>query len=314
MPRTTALVSDPDYDLHTMPPGHPERVERLPAILAHLKETGLWDSLAHIDPSPAAPAAVAEIHTLDYIQYVEETCRRGGGVLDWGDTPVCRDSYRIALLAAGGVLDAVDAVAEGKADNAFCLVRPPGHHARAHTGMGFCTFNNVAIAARHVQEHHGLERVMIADWDVHHGNGTQEAFYEEPTVFTLSIHRFPFYPGTGSVDETGDGAGEGTVRNLPMHAGTDGDTYVAAFGSALQKAAKSFKPEFLLVSAGFDPHREDPLGGMGLRDGDFGDLGRVVRDVADAHCGGRLVATLEGGYNLQAQARSVAAVLRQFSA
>jgi acetoin utilization deacetylase AcuC-like enzyme len=314
MPHTTGLVSHPDYDKHTMPPGHPERVERLPAILKHLRASGLWDKLTHITPTPADPASIAEIHTQDYIKRVEQTCRRGGGLLDWGDTPVCPASYDVALLAAGGLLAAVDAVVAKKVDNAFCLVRPPGHHARPGGGMGFCVFNNIAIAARHVQKRHSLKRILIADWDVHHGNGTQEAFNEDPTVSIVGIHRFPFYPGTGSADETGKGAGAGSALNLPMPAGTDGKTYVGAFQRALKEVAERFQPEFLLVSAGFDPHEEDPLGGMGLADGDFAALGRAVRETADEHCGGRLVATLEGGYNLQAQARSVAAVLREFMA
>jgi len=308
----SGLVYHPDYLKHTMPSWHPERPARLTAIVEHLEETSLYEKLAHIPPAPADVKWLAEVHALHYIRRVEELCKRGGGLLDWGDTHVCSDSYAVALLAAGGVLRAADAVMAGEVRNAFCLVRPPGHHARPGGGMGFCVFNNVAIAARYLQKHHGLERILIADWDVHHGNGTQEAFYEDPSVLYLSAHRYPFYPGTGAANEKGTGAGEGLNVSLPLPWRTSGAAFVEALQEALAPAAEQFRPGFVLVSAGFDAHRDDPLGGMLLSDDDFATLARMVKEIADEHCQGRLVAALEGGYDLGALGRSVAAVLRVF--
>ncbi len=335
----TGVVYHPDYLKHTMPSWHPERPERLTAIVEHLKAVGLWDQVAHIPPRHATVEEVALVHTTDHIAHVAEVCEDGGGMLDWGDTPACRDSYEVALLAAGGVLAACDAVLRipdsksqipdsestvrdaesgicnlesGMASprNAFALVRPPGHHARPGNAMGFCIFNNVAIAARYLRKRRGLERILIVDWDVHHGNGTQEAFYGDPSVLYASIHRYPFYPGTGAAEEHGSGKGRGANINLPMPAGTTGADYVAALRGAIVPAAERFKPDFVLVSAGFDAHRDDPLGGMGLDDGDYAELARLVRGVAEKHCGGRLVVALEGGYDLRALGRSVAEVLR----
>ncbi|MFP4058402.1 MAG: histone deacetylase [Candidatus Brocadiia bacterium] len=311
---TTAVVYHPDYLSHRVPRWHPERPQRLEAIVEHLKDVGLWEALAHVAPEPAPVEAVARVHSPDYVRQVEALCQGGGGLLDWGDTPVGPASYRVALLAAGGVLRAADAVMAGQAENAFALVRPPGHHARADRGMGFCIFNNVAIAARHLQNHHGLGRILIADWDVHHGNGTCETFYADPSVYFVSVHRSPFYPGTGAAGERGSGEGEGTIAHVPVPGGTSGEAMVRAFGRALEPAAKACRPDFVLVSAGFDGHREDPLGGMAMEDEHFAAMARQVKDVARTYCQGRLVATLEGGYHLEAQARSVEAVLRVLAA
>ena len=309
-PAATGLVYHPDYLTHAMPPGHPERPERLAAIVEHLRETGLWDAAAHIEPTPATVEQVARVHGTDYIATVAEICERGGGLLDMGDTPVCRASYGVALLAAGGLLRAADAIVAGNVANAFCLVRPPGHHARQANGMGFCVFNNIAVAARYLQAEHGLGRVLIADWDVHHGNGTQDAFYDDPSVAFLSLHRYPFYPGTGTADEQGIGEGRGSVLNVPLRGGTPGEAFVKAFRDGLERLAAQFPPDVVLVSAGFDGHRDDPLGGMALVEEDYAELARIVRAVADERCDGRLLLTLEGGYDLAALGRSVAAVVR----
>ncbi len=310
----TGLVYHDDYLKHATPPWHPEQPERVAAVAEHLRQTGVCERTTAIEAVPAEVESIAEVHSPDYIQAVEETSRLGG-LLDAGDTPVCSDSYAVARLAVGGMLAAADAVMAGDVQNAFCVVRPPGHHARPAQGMGFCIFSNVAIAARHLQKRHGLERILIVDWDVHHGNGTQEAFYEDPTVLYFSVHRYGmFFPGSGSAEERGSGAGEGFTINVPLWAGAGGEDFLAAFNEELMPAAEEFRPEFVLISAGFDAHRDDPLGGMALATGDYGTLARVLGDIAEEHCGGRMVAALEGGYNLDALSASVAETLEVFLA
>ena len=230
--------------------------------------------------------------------------------MDSPDAPASRGSYEVALLAAGGVQAAVDAVMRGTVSNAFCAIRPPGHHALKNKAMGFCLFNNIAIAARYIQKHYQLSRVLIVDWDVHHGNGTQAMFYDDPTVLYFSVHQSPFYPGTGGAEETGEGKGLGFTRNIPMAAGSGDDEYRRAFSQELRPLAASFKPDFVLVSAGFDAAKDDLLGGMKVTPAGYAELTRIVRDIADQSCRGRLVTVLEGGYNLESLAASAEAHVR----
>jgi acetoin utilization deacetylase AcuC-like enzyme len=231
----------------------------------------------------------------------------GQAYLSTGDTDIDRSSWRVAKHAAGGVLDAVDAVMDGRARNAFCVVRPPGHHATASRGMGFCLLNNIALAARYAQRRYGVERVLIVDWDVHHGNGTQEIFYRDPSVFFFSTHQWPLYPGTGRADETGAGAGQGTTMNFPFPAGSGRREILSAVEDALMPAADLFRPDLVLISAGFDSRSGDPLGRFTLTDEDFADLTQRVMELADRHAGGRLVSMLEGGYNIEGLASATAA-------
>jgi acetoin utilization deacetylase AcuC-like enzyme len=233
---------------------------------------------------------------------------QGGGALD-ADTVVCPASYQVALTAASTAAAAVDAVVDGGHNNALCLVRPPGHHATHRTSMGFCLFNNVAVAARYAQRQHRLDRILIVDWDVHHGNGTQDIFYDDETVTFLSIHRFPFYPGTGSSGETGTGKGLGHTINVPVVYGASRKEYFSLFQQGLEKAVKVARPDLILISAGFDAHEQDPIGSLGLKTDDFATLTSLVMDVAQSHCQGRVVSCLEGGYDRKALAASVEAHL-----
>jgi len=275
---------------------HPETAERLDAIMAHLKaEHG--GGLRIENPRRAEIADAARVHDENYILAVEELCRRGGGYLD-ADTPVSPQSFEAALHALGAVLDGADALIDGRARSAFALVRPPGHHARPAAGMGFCVINNVAAGAAYLKERHGLERVLIADFDVHHGNGTQEMFYRDGSVFFLSIHRSPFYPGTGMPGETGAGPGSGTTHNLPVESDLPPGAFVDSFEAALDRAADSHGPQAILVSAGFDAFAGDPVGGLGLEPEHFKAIGRAIREAAGRCCGGRVLSTLEGGYSL----------------
>jgi len=301
----TGLVYHPDYLKHDTGPGHPERPARLEAILEHLQRGPLFPRLSLIKPQAAPVEAVARNHAREYIEHVKEVCQRGPGLLDSADTAVGSESYRVALLAAGGVLTAVDAVVAGEIDGAFCAVRPPGHHAEWAQAMGFCLFNNVAIAARHIHEVHQLSKVLIVDWDVHHGNGTQHAFEEDPGVFYFSIHQFPHYPGTGAHLERGKGRGEGTTLNVPMPAGSTDEDYLRVFKKQLLPEALRFDPDFVLISAGFDGHREDPLSGIQLTEEAYEEMTRCVMEIAAECCEGRLVSVLEGGYHLSVLARSV---------
>jgi acetoin utilization deacetylase AcuC-like enzyme len=284
---------------------HPESADRLRSIAHHLEATGLARRFSTGIIRTAGLPELERVHDREYIQYVETLSQQGGGRID-SDTIVSTRSYDVARKAAGTALAAVDAVLGGAHDKAVCLCRPPGHHALANRGMGFCLFNNVAIAARHALANHGLSRVLIVDWDVHHGNGTQDIFYESGEVGFLSAHRYPFYPGSGTIEETGSGSGLGSTLNLPVAFGLPRSEYCAQFRAALGRAADRCRPELILLSAGFDAHKDDPIGSLGLESRDFGELTQLVIDAADEYCGGRIVSLLEGGYNVDALAESVA--------
>jgi acetoin utilization deacetylase AcuC-like enzyme len=304
--RRTGLVVSAAFAEHHTGSGHPERPDRTAAIVKRLEADGLLAQACVIEPRLATDDDILRCHTPAYLKIVKEDVQEGLQRLSTGDTPLSGKSFETARLAAGGVLAAVDAVMAGDVTNAFAVVRPPGHHATPTRGMGFCLFNNVAIAARYAQAKHGVKRVLIADWDVHHGNGTQDIFYADGSVFFFDTHQHPLYPGTGLAAEAGDGAGEGCTLNCPFSAGAGRAEIVAAFRDRLVPAAEAFKPEFVLVSAGFDSRIDDPLGGFRLTDADFAELTGVVKEIAARHAGGRLVSTLEGGYNLPGLAAAAA--------
>ncbi len=306
--KRTGFLYHPDYLKHNTGYGHPERSQRLVAVLEALKNWDYWDSLHHIEPTPATVEQILCVHRQNYVEAVKEVCESGGGYVDY-ETPISAESFDIALLAAGAVLRGVDAVIAGEVDNAFALVRPPGHHAVPSRGMGFCIFNNAAIAARYLQRTHKLKKILIVDWDLHHGNGTQDAFYDDPTVFYFSIHQSPLFPGTGRADETGTGAGLGFNLNSPMRSGSRPKEYVQVFETKLKSAALEFHPDFILISAGFDCHESDPLGGISMTTEGFGQLTDIVCDIAEKTCNGRVVSALEGGYDLNALSESVLAHL-----
>ena len=289
---------------------HPERAERLVQVMRHLERTGLDRRCVRPKFAPAAASQLLTVHQSDHVAAIKAYCEQGGGRIE-EDTVCSPRSYDAATLAAGAVCDAVDRVIQGEGPRALCLVRPPGHHALAAAPMGFCLFNNVAVAARRAVQVHGLNRVLIVDWDVHHGNGTQAMFWEDPQVGFLSIHRWPFYPGTGRRDETGTGDALGTKANLPVEFGTSRAAYLAQFTQALEQLASKLRPELILVSAGFDAHRDDPVGSLGLETEDFAPLTQAVLEVANQYAGGRLVSVLEGGYNTGILAGCVALHLEE---
>jgi len=274
---------------------HPECPERLSETEAHLRSQGVWDELDVRAPRAATEEEICLVHVEDHISFVQKVCDDGGGFLDT-DTPVGAKSYEVALRAAGACLEAVDLVASDSSQHPFGLVRPPGHHACPDRSMGFCVINNVAVAARYAQVSHGFERIGILDWDVHHGNGTQAAFYSDPSVLYLSFHKTPFYPGTGQAHENGSGAGEGFTVNYPLPSSTTREEYLEIFQEAFPKAWNEFKPDLTIISAGFDAYELDPIGdgGFGLTAEDFGLLTRIVLDTTDRP----IVSMLEGGYSL----------------
>lgn len=305
----TAYLYDDIYLEHDTGGFHPERPERLTAIDTMVKKFPGNPGLMKLSARKADPETVALVHGPQYIEKVEQECAAGYGTLTTGDTAICSRSYRIALEAAGGVLGVVDAVMEGTAKNAFCAVRPPGHHASQYRGMGFCVFNNIALAARYAQKRYGLERVLIADWDVHHGNGTQDIFYGDPTVYFMSTHQYPWYPGTGHFSETGKGPGRGFTLNRPFPAGAGNTEIVSVFKNEFLKAARDFKPDLTLISAGFDSREGDPLGQFYIDDPGFRELTRIMLDISQINGKGRLISVLEGGYNLEGLSRAIHAHL-----
>jgi acetoin utilization deacetylase AcuC-like enzyme len=303
---TTGLVTDPALRQHDTGIGHPEQPARRAAVIDRLEFTGLLDVLTQIEPRIASEGDVALVHTREYISLVKREIAAHRDQLSTGDTAISPRSLDAALRAVGCVLAAVDAVFSKVVSNAFCVVRPPGHHASAAIGMGFCLFNNVAIAARYAQKRYGVGPVAIIDWDVHHGNGTQDIFYEDRNVLFCSTHQSPWYPGTGAEGETGAGPGAGTTVNCPLSAGSGRDEILGAVDKKILPALREFRPEFVLVSAGFDSRVNDPLGRFLLTDDDFAELTRIVMQVADQHSGGRVVSVLEGGYSLSGLASASA--------
>ncbi len=303
----TALLADPLFREHLAGRQHPERPERFDAVLAGLAQAGLLEKLARVDRRTITAPELELCHSPEYLRAARRDIEAGYPYLSTGDTDITRNTWEVASQAAGGVLNAVDAVVAGGVRNAFCAVRPPGHHATRGRGMGFCVFNNVALAARYAQRRHGLERVMIVDWDVHHGNGTQDIFYDDPSVLFCSTHQWPLYPGTGRADETGAGPAVGTTMNFPLPAGSGRAEILPLFQEVLAPAADRFRPDLLMISAGFDSREGDPLGGFTLTDRDFADLTRELMAIADRHANGRLVSVLEGGYNLTGLASAAGA-------
>jgi len=278
-------------------------------MLTHLHGTDLWARLHVIAPHQSPRTFLELVHPRTSIEAIASACQHGPIHLD-PDTVASPGSWEAALRAVGAVTQAVDAVLAGRLEGAFCAVRPPGHHALADQAMGFCLFNNVAIGARYAQAHHGLQRILIVDWDVHHGNGTQAIFYDDPTVLYFSTHQYPFYPGSGARQEIGEGKGKGCTINVPLAAGAGDAEIIRAFEDTLLPRAMTFNPQFVLISAGFDAHRDDPLAGLNVTETGYAALTRLVVGITQHCCPGRIVSVLEGGYHLEALSRSVEAHLR----
>lgn len=314
----TALVYDPVFLRHETGPGFPEHPDRLRRLMAHLDESVLGPRLLRLAPDPELDPLpwIRAVHTEDYIEALRTACERGDRRMHGSpDCPISPDSYRVAVRAVGCALTAVDAVMKGRARNAFAALRPPGHHAMPDRAKGFCFFGNAAIAARYAQRAHGVERVMIVDWDVHHGDGTQAIYYEDPGVFYFSTHQYPFYPGpSGAADRTGAGPGAGFTLNVPLAAGSGDAAVREAFTGRLAPAFRAFKPQLVIISAGFDAHEADPLGGLGWTSGVYADLTHIIRGLAREQGHERIVSVLEGGYSRRALTEAVLAHLEALAA
>jgi acetoin utilization deacetylase AcuC-like enzyme len=312
MSRKTGIVRDERYLRHDAGFGHPESPQRLGATYAMLDAPDMAGKFVEIEPRYATHEEIALIHSLSYINLVANTAGQPFVSLD-PDTATTPESYDVAKLAVGGLCNAIDSVVSGEVENAFALVRPPGHHAGVSNAAGFCIFNNVAIGAMHAIVKHKKDRILIVDWDLHHGNGTQAQFYEDPRVLYFSTHQYPYYPGTGAIEEIGRGKGLGYNVNVPLRPGTDNAQYVKIFRKIIYPLSVKFKPDLVLISAGFDPYYKDPLGGMKVTPDGFACMARMLLDVADKCCGGKVVVTLEGGYHLTGLAESIKSVLIEMS-
>jgi acetoin utilization deacetylase AcuC-like enzyme len=302
----TGLILDARFERHDTGPGHPERPERAARIRRILEERGVVGRSERLPLEAATDEQLARVHDPEHVRRVERACAEGALVVDSMDTTVCAESAAVARLAAGSLAALCRRVASGELARGFAAVRPPGHHAERDRAMGFCLFNNVAVAARELQVRHGLRRVLILDWDVHHGNGTQHLFEVDPDVFYFSVHQWPLYPGTGAREEAGLGAGRGATLNCPLPPGSGDEEFLGALRRELVPAADRFRPEFVLISAGFDAHRADPLADLAVTTEAYGEATRIALDIADRHAGGRVVSALEGGYDLEALSESVA--------
>ena len=304
----TGLVYDNIYLNHDTGYHHPETAKRLIAIMESLRDSGLLAKLLHIEPEPAKRNIIAFCHEPGYIDEFERDVASSYSFIHTPECPLSPATFKVARYAVGGVLKAVDMVLNGQVRNCFCAVRPPGHHAERSRAMGFCYFNNVAIAAKYLQKHHSIDRVLILDWDVHHGNGTQHMFEEDPTVFYISIHQDPStcYPGTGWAEETGSGKGKGYTQNFPMPPGSGDEAYLKAM-KHIEQLMDTFKPQFVLISAGFDAHMADPLAHIRLTQKGYEALTRSIKSIAGSYAEGKIVSVLEGGYNLPALKESLEA-------
>ena len=299
-----SLIYDSTYLKHETGV-HPENARRLESILRALKDDeSLAKRLTRVTPNPAHTEDIARCHREELIHHLESLCEQGETYVDV-DTRISPQSFEVARLAAGAAITAVDAVMREEGGRAFCIIRPPGHHATITNAMGFCLFNNAAVGARYAQSRYGVERVLIIDWDVHHGNGTQEIFWTDPTVFYFSTHQYPYYPGTGNADERGGGRAEGTTLNIPLSLGTPAREHRQAFTDALHQIENRFPPDLVIISAGFDSRRGDPLGGLMLEDSDFYEMTRDAVRIAEKHAAGRVIGLLEGGYHLDLLGASV---------
>jgi acetoin utilization deacetylase AcuC-like enzyme len=294
----TGFLYDARFLDHDAGAGHPERRERLSSTMAHLQAQTWFGELHMLAPRVAEETWVESVHSHDLVVRARNACEQTLPYLDVMDVGISRESFETALLAVGGAQTLADNVIAGKVDNAFALCRPPGHHAEHDQALGFCLFNNVAIAARYLQKEHGLDKILILDWDVHHGNGSQHSFEDDPSVLYVSTHQYPFYPGTGAYSETGIGRGEGATLNCPMPAGAGDEQYTQVFVEKILPKIDEFAPEFVIISAGFDGHVDDPLANICLSTEFYGWMSARLMEVADKHCEGRLISLLEGGYNI----------------
>ena len=302
MSKTGFLFSEIFLDHETG--NHPECPDRLKAVKSAVDTSKIEKDLFFVEPEEATQEQISLIHLPEYIKSVMNSCKLGDRFLN-ADTMICKKSYDTALLAAGGVLKVLSLILEGTLKNGFCAVRPPGHHAESNRAMGFCLFNNVAIAARFAVNNMGLKKVFIIDWDVHHGNGTQNAFYTDSDVFYSSLHQYPHYPGSGSSNETGHGEGKGFTLNFPLDPHEGDETYISIFEKQLVPELLKYRPDLIIVSAGFDAHEKDPLSSMNVTSDGFGRMTRLVCEAAESVCEGRILSVLEGGYNLKALGESV---------